>query len=59
MVDRLSFLASRDCLPVHGVTLGCTNGDPDVEIGKHIFVDSKASWEVVPDGVLAFKEGPS
>lgn len=42
---------------VHGVTLGCTNGDPDVEIGKHIFVGSKASWELIPDGVVTFKEG--
>jgi hypothetical protein len=42
---------------VHGVTLGCTNEDPDVEIGRHIFVGSKASWEVIPDGVVTFKEG--
>jgi hypothetical protein len=43
---------------IHGVTLGCTNGDPDVEIGRHIFVGSKASWEVVPDGVVTFEKGP-
>ncbi len=42
---------------VHGVTLGCINGDPDVEIGRHIFVGSKASWEVIPDGVVTFEEG--
>ena len=42
---------------IHGVTLGCVNGDPDVEIGRHIFVDSRASWEVMPDGVVTFKEG--
>jgi hypothetical protein len=42
---------------IHGVTLGCVNGDPDVEIGRHIFVDSKASWELIPDGVVTFKEG--
>ena len=42
---------------VHGVTLGCTNGNPDVEIGRHIFVGSKASWEVIPDGVVTFEEG--
>jgi len=42
---------------VHGVTLGCTNGDPDVEIGRHIFVGSKASWEVIPDGVVTFENG--
>ena len=44
---------------VHGVTLGCINGDPDIEIGRHIFVGSKASWEVIPDGVITFEEGPS
>ena len=43
---------------IHGVTLGCINGDPEVEIGKHIFVASKASWEIIPDGVLTFNEGP-
>ena len=43
---------------VHGVTLGCVNGDPEVEIGRHIFVGSKASWEVIPDGLTTFDEGP-
>ena len=44
---------------VHGVTLGCVNGDPDIEIGRHIFVASKAPWEVIPEGVTTFEEGPS
>lgn len=43
---------------VHGVTLGCVNGDPEVEIGMHIFVGSKAAWERIPDGVTRFEEGP-
>ncbi|PHQ68808.1 MAG: aldehyde-activating protein [Sneathiella sp.] len=43
---------------VHGVTLGCVNGDPEIEIGRHIFVGSKAAWEVIPDGVPQFDEGP-
>ena len=43
---------------IHGVTLGCVNGDPGVEIGRHIFVDSKATWEVIPNGVTTFGEGP-
>ena len=43
---------------IHGVTLGCINGDPEIEIGQHIFVASKASWEVIPDGVTTFKERP-
>jgi len=42
---------------VHGVTLGCVNGDPNIEIGKHIYVGSKASWEVMPQGVLQYSEG--
>ena len=43
---------------VHGVTLGCVNGNPAVEIGKHIYVGSKASWEILPEGVVLFQEGP-
>jgi hypothetical protein len=34
------------------------DGDPDVTIGMHIFVGSKAAWEVMPDGVVQFHEGP-
>jgi len=41
---------------IHGVTLGCIDGDPDIEIGRHIYVGSKASWEVIPDGVEQFDE---
>jgi len=43
---------------VHGVTLGCVNGDPGIEIGQHIFVGSKAVWEVLPNNVTMFAEGP-
>ncbi|MBX2885351.1 MAG: GFA family protein [Granulosicoccus sp.] len=43
---------------VHGVTLGCVNGDPDIDIGRHIFVGSKAAWEVLPEGVTIYEEGP-
>jgi hypothetical protein len=42
---------------VHGITLGCVNGDLDIEIGRHIYVGSKAAWEVIPDGVIQFQEG--
>ena len=41
------------------VSLGCVNGEPDIEIGQHIFVGSKASWEVMPEGVNQFQAGPS
>ncbi|MFT5012816.1 MAG: hypothetical protein ACI9HA_001471 [Dinoroseobacter sp.] len=42
---------------MHGVTLGCVNGDPEVEINRHIFVGSKAPWEILPEGITAFEEG--
>ena len=41
---------------VHGVTLGCLNEDPHIEIGRHIFVGSKAGWEVIPEGVPQYQE---
>jgi len=45
---------------IHGITLGCLNEDPGLILEKHIFVGSKASWEVMPEGVLAFEaEDPS
>jgi hypothetical protein len=42
---------------IHGVTLGCVNGDPQVELGRHIYVGSKANWEAIPDGVPQYLEG--
>ncbi|GAB5452914.1 MAG: GFA family protein [Halioglobus sp.] len=41
---------------VHGVALGCINEDPKIEIGRHIFVGSRASWEVMPEGVTVYSE---
>lgn len=41
------------------VTLGCVNGQPDIEIGKHIFVGSKAHWEIMPEGANQFDEWPA
>lgn len=43
---------------IHGVTLGCVNGDPEVEISMHIYVGSKAKWEIIPAGVRHYEEGP-
>jgi hypothetical protein len=40
---------------VHGVTLGCVNGDPKVELGRHIYVGSKASWETIADGIPQYQ----
>ena len=42
---------------IHGVTLGCVNGDPGIELGQHIYVGSKATWEVIPEGVPQYEEG--
>jgi len=41
---------------VHGVTLGCVNGDPKVKLERHIYVGSKASWETLAEGVPQFIE---
>lgn len=43
---------------VHGITLGCLYEDPEIEIGRHIFVGSKASWEVMPEGVTQYETQP-
>jgi hypothetical protein len=43
---------------VYQLTLGCVNGDPDIEIGRHIFVGSKAVWEKIPDNIVQYEEGP-
>ena len=42
---------------IHGVTLGCLNGDPEVELGMHIYVGSKAKWETLPEGVTQYEKG--
>jgi hypothetical protein len=43
---------------VNGVTLGCVEGAPEIELGMHIFVGSKASWETIPEGVPQYEEWP-
>ena len=32
-----------------GITLGSLCDDPPVLIGQHIFVDSKACWDAIPE----------
>lgn len=44
---------------VHGLTLGCVNGDPGVEIGVHIFVGSKAPWDHIGGPAPQFDEHPA
>jgi len=43
---------------VNGVTLGCVDDDPEVVMGMHIFVGSKASWEIIPAGIPQYEEWP-
>ena len=44
---------------VHGVTLGCVDGDPGVEIEKHIFVGSRAPWDHIGGGAPQFESNES
>lgn len=41
---------------IHGVTLGCVNGEPEVKLARHIYVGSKASWETIADDVPQYLE---
>jgi len=41
---------------IHQIFLGCVNGDLEIEIDQHIFVGSKAKWEIIPEGLLQYKE---
>lgn len=40
---------------VHGLTLGCIDGDPGVEIEEHIFVGSKAPWDHIGGNAPQFE----
>lgn len=44
---------------VMGITLGTVDGDPGIEIEKHIFVGSKAPWDHIGGSTEQFEEwGP-
>lgn len=43
---------------IHGIALGCLDGDPGIEIEMHIFVGSKASWDVIPSDVVQHEGFP-
>lgn len=43
---------------IHGVTLGCVDGDPGVEIGMHIFVGSRAPWDHIGGDAPQYEAGP-
>lgn len=40
------------------LSLGCLDGNPDVEIEYHQFVDSKASWVKIGDELAQYAEWP-
>jgi len=44
---------------VHGLTLGCIDGDPGVEIAEHIFVGSKAPWDHIGGSAPQYQEHSS
>jgi hypothetical protein len=41
---------------VMGITLGTVDGDPGIEIEKHIFVGSKAPWDHIGGTAQQFEE---
>ena len=44
---------------VHGIALGCLNeAPPELELTTHIFVGSKATWERLPEGIIAHETFP-
>lgn len=43
---------------VHGVTLGCVDGDPGTRIEQHIFVGSKAPWDHIGGDAPQYDEHP-
>tara|TARA_R110002096_G_scaffold301525_3_gene496452 strand:- start:2079 stop:2501 length:423 start_codon:yes stop_codon:yes gene_type:complete len=42
---------------IHGITLGCLNEDPEIEIGYHLYVGSRATWEALPVSGKLYEEG--
>ena len=42
----------------HGVTLGSVDGDPGIQIGMHIFVDSRAPWDHIGGTAPQFAQSP-
>lgn len=43
---------------VHGITLGTVDGDPEIEIGMHIHVASKAPWDHIGGTAPQYSNGP-
>ena len=43
---------------VHGITLGTVDGDPNIDLAMHIYVESKAPWDHIGGDAPQFSEGP-
>jgi hypothetical protein len=43
---------------VHGIALGCLDDDPGIELEMHIFVGSKAAWDVIPEDAVQYDAFP-
>ena len=43
---------------IHGVTLGCVDGDPGVQIEAHIFVGSRAPWDHIGGNAPQYETRP-
>lgn len=43
---------------VSWVTLGCLEGELNIELGMHVFVGSKAAWETIADGIPQHEAWP-
>ena len=44
--------------PMYWVPVGLLEGDPQIEIAAHIYVDSKASWDAISNKGIQFQEMP-
>ncbi len=53
--STLAGMAGQD---VHGVTLGCVDGDPGVQIAFHLFVGSKAPWDHIGGDAPQYGDAP-
>ncbi|MCB1051142.1 MAG: GFA family protein [Acidobacteria bacterium] len=41
---------------IHGIMLGCVDGDPGIKLQRHIYVGSKAKWEEIAAGIPQYEE---
>ena len=41
---------------MYAVPVGLLDGNPDIKVGDHIFVGSKASWDIIGDNAPQLDE---